>query len=193
MEGWVLAAVANMVIMVVYIAISVKILSPLIRNREWTTNPLATATGLIFFTCAVHHGSHPIHMMLPVVGLEEDIGLSMRDAFDAWEIGLWDVITAGVGIWYWTLRGRFPALVRGSALFEDIKARQKDALNIHDNIVQGLATAKLSLETGHHEEGLRSIEKTLDASRKIITELLGEKGSEVAFGKGDFRRARPVD
>jgi two-component system cell cycle sensor histidine kinase/response regulator CckA len=37
---------------------------------------------------------------------------------------VWDALTAGVGVWYWSLRGRFPALVRGAALFEDLELRK---------------------------------------------------------------------
>ena len=62
-------------------------------------------------------------------------------------MSLW-IMTAGIAVWYWTLRGRFPALVRGAAL----------------------------------------VEETLAASRKIISDLLGEPGSEVELGPGDLRR-----
>lgn len=56
--------------------------------------------------------------------------------------------------------------------------------------MQGLATAKLRFETGHYEDGLRTVEETLAAFRRIITDLLGDEGSETALQPGDFRRAK---
>ena len=192
MNWWVVALVANLVIVVAYLAISFSIAGGLTRTRQWRHNPLAVATAAIFFTCAIHHGSHPFHMLLPVLGLEQGTGTAMREAFDSWHSASWDILTAGVGVWYWTLRSRFPALVRGAALFEDIKQRQRQALDIHDNVVQGLATAKLSFELNRPEDGIAAVENTLVASRKIITDLLGEEGSEIALEPGDFRRAEPA-
>jgi signal transduction histidine kinase len=151
-------------------------------------NPLAAATAAIFLTCAVHHGGHPLHQLLPAVGADVEIGEAMRVAFNEAHVSLWDVLTAAVGVWYWTLRGRFPALVRGAALFEDLRERQRQALEIHDNIVQGLATAKLSFELDDREGGMTAVEDTLAASRKIISDLLGEAGSAMGLEAGVLRR-----
>lgn len=189
MSWWHVAAVANAVILVAYLAIAFSIAGGLRRTGQWQTNPLGVATAAIFFTCAIHHGSHPLHMLLPAVGLEDKTGDAMRTAFDSWHSASWDLVTAAVGVWYWSLRSRFPALVRGAALFEDVKERQRQALDIHDSVVHGLATAKLSFELDRHEDGMRAVENTLAASRKIITDLLGEEGSEIALQPGDFRRA----
>jgi signal transduction histidine kinase len=156
-------------------------------EQRWKGNPLAVATALIFFTCAVHHGSHPVHQLLPAIGLEEHLGLAMREAFDDWHVSSWDVVTAAVGVWYWTLRGRFPALVRSSALFDDVIARERQALEIHDNVVQGLATAKLAFEMDDPQRGMSALDESLVASRKMITDLLGEnrEGRPLA---GNLRR-----
>lgn len=188
MDWWVVGATMNAVILAAYLAISLTIARGLLRSGQWRSNPLAVATAAIFFTCAVHHGSHTVHMVLPGFGVEEDHGKAMREAFNEWHASGWDVITAAVGVWYWTLRGRFPALVRGSAIFEDFRERRRQALDIHDNIVQGLATAKLSLELGRHEDALAAVEHTLGAARTIITDLLGEEGSGIELGPGDLRR-----
>ena len=188
---WVVGAMANTVILGAYLWISSSIATGLVRSRQSVRdNPLAWATATIFFTCAVHHGSHPVHQLLPYLGIEEHTGVPMRAAFDDWHVSAWDVFTAAVAIWYWTLRNRYPALVRGAALFEDIKVRQRQALEIHDNVVQGLATAKLAFETNDRGEGMRALETTLSASKKIITDLLGEEGTEAALTPGEMRRRR---
>ena len=192
MDWWVVAAVANMVILVAYLMISLKTAGALIKTRQSVRdNPLAWATAAIFFTCAVHHGGHPAHQLLPALGADVHIGEAMRAAFNEWHVAFWDIITAAVGIWYWRLRGRLPALVRGAALFEDVRERQQQALEIHDNVVQGLTTAKLAFETGHEDQGMRSVERTLHASRKIITDLLGDS-ADGTLQPGELRRSRPA-
>lgn len=189
MEAWHVNAAVNLLILAAYIVISFSIARPLLKSRQSPReNPLAWATSAIFFTCAIHHGGHPAHQLLPYIGLEEHVGLHMREALNEWHLTVWDVVGAGVALWYLSLRARFPALVRGAAMFEDMKVRQRQALEIHDNVVQGLASAKISLELGREAEGLAAVEATLEASRKIITDLLGEEGSEIEFQPGDFRR-----
>jgi len=191
MEWWHVGAAANVVILVTYLGISLSITRRLMRDGgRLRDNPLAVATAAIFFTCAVHHGGHPAHQLLPAIGSNAEIGPAMRTAFNEFHVSLWDVVTAGVGIWYWTLRGRFPALVRGAALFEDIRERQRQALEIHDNIVQGLATAKMSFEVDDRERGMAAVEQTLAASRKIISDMLGSAEAGTNLGAGDLRRRR---
>lgn len=187
MTWWHVGAAANLVILAAYLGIAYSIIRHLLPEQRWRSNPLAVATAAIFFTCAVHHGSHPVHQLLPYIGLEEHVGLAMRDAFDDWHVSAWDVITAAVGVWYWTLRGRFPALVSSSALFEDVIARERQALDLHDNVVQGLAVAKLALEMNDQERGMAALEQSLIASRKIISDLLGEGRDRLP---GDLRRGK---
>jgi signal transduction histidine kinase len=190
MDLWMLAAAANVVLLVTYLIISTTVARGLRRSGQGLRdNPLGWATAAIFLTCALHHGAHPVHMLLPVVDADAHIGHAMRDALSSWPLAIWDVIGAGVGVWYLTLRNRFPALVRGAAIFEDMRERQRQALEIHDNVVQGLTAAKLSFEVGQHERALETVEQTLAASRRIITELLGDQGTETALEPGDFRRA----
>ena len=122
---WQLTALANAVILAAYMAISFAIARGLWQSRQWRNNPLGLATASIFFSCAVHHGSHTAHLLAPYLGMDAHIGLAMRHAFgQSLHIAGWDVITAALAVWYWTLRGRFPALVRGAAVFEDLRLRQ---------------------------------------------------------------------
>ena len=122
---WQLTALANAVILAAYLAISFAIGRGLWRSRQWRNNPLGLATAAIFFSCAVHHGSHTVHLLLPYFGRDVHGGLAMRMAFGMdFQAATWDLLTAVLAVWYWTLRGRFPALVRGAALFEDLRLRQ---------------------------------------------------------------------
>ena len=51
-----------------------------------------------------------------------DIGYALRQAFD-WPTVTWDLITAAVAVYYWTLRSTYGPLMRGAALFEDLKEK----------------------------------------------------------------------
>ncbi|MDX1612467.1 MAG: hypothetical protein R3185_08855, partial [Candidatus Thermoplasmatota archaeon] len=101
-------------------------------------------------------------------------------------------VTAAAALTYWSLRSRFPALVRGTAMFEDLRERERRALEIHDNVVQGVAAAKLSIEVGNDEEARAELERTLAASKRIITDILGEEDAPYSFGPGDLRRHQPA-
>src|SRR5687768_2321499 len=107
---WILGSAANLVIAVAYLAISWAILGPLLRTGQVRANRLGTATAAIFFTCAVHHGMHTFHMVLPIFGADVGGGHALREAFD-WHMVAWDFLGAGVAIYYWSLRRIYGALM----------------------------------------------------------------------------------
>ena len=121
------AAFANTVIFLTYFAISLTIARGLWKSRQWRNNKLGTATSAIFLTCAVGHGLHAVLYISSVDGHATTQAFHTHDG-ELGGLGLasasWDVGTALVGIWYWSLRSRFPALVRGAAVFEDLRLRQ---------------------------------------------------------------------
>ncbi len=186
---WKIGTAANLVVMVMYFAIVAAILVPLIKEQQLRANRLGAATAAIFFTCAVHHGSHSVHMLLPTFGIDAASGYAMRDAFDLTQV-IWDLVTAAMGIYYWTLRRTYGSLMSGAKLFEDMRERQKQALEINDNIVQGLATAKLALELDQHAVTREALESTLASARGLITELLGDVAEKQTFEAGDMRRSK---
>ncbi len=190
--GWYVGLAANAIIAIAYLAIAAHIFGGLWRTGQWSKNPLARATGAIFFTCSVGHGILALHLALPWVGIEVASGTALRAAFGEWHMWLWPPVTSAAALTYWSMRSRFPALVRGSAIFEDLRERQRQALEIHDNVVQGIAQAKLCLETDRPEEAQAALDDTLGSAKAIITDLLGEEGTEIALGAGDLRRQEPA-
>jgi PAS domain S-box-containing protein len=68
---------------------------------------------------------------------------------------------------------------------------QRQAIEINDNILQGLVLAKYALERGDHEAHERALENTLTEARRIIDDLLSEAGVR----SGELRRdtATPLD
>ena len=131
---------------------------------------------------------HAALLLDPTLGLDTPAGAAARVEYQEWHIWLWDWITAGAAILYWSMWRKFPGLVSGAALYEDLRERQRRALEIHDHIVQGLVQAKLSLDLDAQAEGEQAIVESLQASKKIITELLGDQ----SLLAGSLRRAKPA-
>lgn len=73
---------------------------------------------------------------------------------------------------------------------EKATVRRQQALEINDNIVQGLAVAKYSFDLGEEAKAREAIEGTLVAARSIISELLDDIGGSVDLGPGTLTRDR---
>ena len=58
----------------------------------------------------------------------------------------------------------------------DAQARQQQALELNDTIVQGLAVAKMALESGHTEKGLEAVTETLKRVKSLVAGLLSDLG-----------------
>lgn len=189
--SWQLAALANGIISLAYFLIALALFRALVRSGQLGRNRLALATTLIFASCSAGHGYHVVHLMLPTLGVGVHVGESMRQAYD-WHLVAVDATTAFVGVWYWSLRRHYGRLFQGAALFRDMKERQLQALEINDNVVQGLAVAKYALDAGDDARARETLDATLAKARTLVGELLGEQGSDTRLGAGDLRRARPA-
>ncbi|MGN6162034.1 MAG: putative bifunctional diguanylate cyclase/phosphodiesterase [Marmoricola sp.] len=129
MAWWELSALFNGVIALCYLGISWTILKGLRDTRQMRSNHLALATAGIFFTCAVHHGSHTVHMLLPLVGWGVAEGEDMRRAFDS-NMVVWDLVGAAVAAYYLTLRRSYGRLLTSPQMFED-RVREEAAERLH--------------------------------------------------------------
>lgn len=158
-----IGAIANGVIAAAYFAIAGLLMVNLQRTRQWLSNPLAAATAFVFFTCAGGHAIYAIQVAEGAAGAR-----AMYGNVHMWG---WDVITAIVGVLYLTLRRGFPDLVRGAALFEDLRDRQRRAMEINDTVVQGIVAARLSFDLSRDVEGQRALRETLQASARIADEI----------------------
>ena len=153
----------------------------------WAPPPRA-----IFFTCAVGHAAHAIHLIGPSLGLEEAAGIPMR-ASATWPHVFWEVFTAGdrrlllvAAAHLWpvdegrqALRGHPGAPAPGP---RDQRQHRAGPLRGPDG--PGLNEREIS------EEALRS---TLESAREIISDLLGEANSEVALGPGELIRKQAAE
>jgi hypothetical protein len=178
---WTIGLVSNAIVAVAYLLIAAAITVPLVRSGQLRTNPLGAATAAIFFTCAVHHGGHSVHMLLPYAGVESARGLAMRSSFD-WEMATWDVITATIGVYYWTLRRTYAPLMRGAKLFEDMRQREQQALELNDNVLQGLVVTRMALELDQPAKAREALESAIGAASHMITDLLEPEHRSIHAG-----------
>jgi hypothetical protein len=72
--------------------------------------------------------------------------------------------------------------------------RQRRAIDINDNIVQGLSVAKYAIGQGHVDEGVRAIDDTLRRARQLITDQLTEATADQGGPRpGDLVRETRVE
>ena len=170
--SWQIGMGANFVIGVAYLLIALAIVVPLARSSQLRTNPLGAATAAIFFTCAVHHGSHAVHMLIPSFFEGDSQGLAMRSAW-GWPLAVWDVVGALVAVYYWTLRRNYSSLMEGAQLFEDLRKREQQALELNDSVLQGLVVSKMALDLDDIDKAQAALGASIEAASRIITNLLG--------------------
>lgn len=185
MDIWHLGLLASLVITVAFGAIGVKLAADLTRTGQWSENPLAVATVFLYVTCASSHGIRLVQLTEGLLGSQTLPALAATLEYGYVHMVGLDIVVAFAGVWYWTLRNRYPSLVRGAGIFEDLRSRERQALAVHDNVVQGLSEAKLALETGQEEAGEEALDETLDQAKELITDLLEE---ESGIEGGELRR-----
>ncbi|MGK5682591.1 hybrid sensor histidine kinase/response regulator [Actinoplanes sp. URMC 104] len=129
-----LSILGNLVIMAAYAAIMVAILVPVARARQLGSNKLAVATSMIFFSCSVGHG---LHAFMAIRGAGDGGHGQLGPGWE-WPSAAWDVLTALIGVYYWTLRRSYKVLLTEGSVFSspgeqsrlaDADARELAALN----------------------------------------------------------------
>jgi len=185
---WQVVTAANVAIMIAYFGISGLIFQGLVKTGQLRTNPLAVATSFIFMTCAVHHGSHAVHMLAPSFGVVDPAALALRNAWH-WPTAGWDIFSAIVAIYYLSLRKTYGALLgQGPGMFADFRDRESQALEIHDNIVQGLTAVRWSLDANRTDQARAAAERTLEHAQSMMAKLLDDHPDGGQFGPGSLRR-----
>lgn len=74
----------------------------------------------------------------------------------------------------------------------EAERRQREALALNDEVVQGLAVAGYALGAGDTGTARRAVAATLDSARSIVSNLLGDGRSETSIGPGDLVRRTPA-
>jgi hypothetical protein len=76
-------------------------------------------------------------------------------------VAVWALLTAAAGIYYLVLRRSRGTSPSGAQLFEDLTARECQALEINDTIVRELTVAKYAMSIGAEDHSHRAIDDTL--------------------------------
>lgn len=76
---------------------------------------------------------------------------------------------------------------------ELMQLRRRQALELNDEIVQGLTVAKMAHNLGRSPETEEAITKTLKAAQAIISQMLKEEKDERPLTGGDLVRERPAE
>jgi hypothetical protein len=82
---------------------------------------------------------------------------------------------------------RLAAAEEQRRVLEAAAQRHRDAAEVNDTLVQGMAAARWAFEGGRHEAGLRTLEETLAQGHELVSKLLRDADMGV-----DGRRGTPV-
>jgi hypothetical protein len=188
MDYWWIGLVTNAITAVAFLAVAVVLLVNAVKTKHVKNNPLGVATVILYLTCGGGHVVHTLQLLDVPLGIASAAGIAIQQEYDTnWHMWIIDILTAAAGVSYWMMRRRFPALVSGAAVFEDLRTRQRRALAINDTVVQGLVRAKMALDLQHRQEGEAAVADTLASARHIITDLLGQEEVKA----GSLRRRQP--
>jgi hypothetical protein len=106
--------------------------------------------------------------------------------------GLFVLGASAANVYAWRLNEEAASETeRFRARLDEAERRRVSALQINDDIVQGLAVVSLALSLGQDELARQEVDRTLAAARGIITDLLGE--SDGAIQPGSLRRTAPTN
>ncbi|HEX8509538.1 MAG TPA: response regulator [Propionibacteriaceae bacterium] len=109
----------NAVIAIAYMCIAVLIIVPLVRQHQFGSNKLGTATAAIFFSCSVGHGLHTFEPAA-VAGLTPTL-----HSTGTWWLALWQILTAIVAVYYLSLRRFYGRLLTAAPLFDDLGEQER--------------------------------------------------------------------
>ena len=189
--AWLLAFVANVVILVTYCLIGAALVRSLVRTEQARANRLGIAMAGIFIVSGLAHGVVALHLALPGLFTYAP-GIALRNGF-SWDLIVIDAAAASVGIWYWRQRSSYRQALEGPALFADLQARRRQALELNDSVVQGLAAAKYALELGEIGRAEQLLDGSIVAVRDIVQGLLEDGGGDaLVVGPGDLVRSGPA-
>ena len=143
------ALVGNIVIAVAYAAITVAIAVPVVRAGQVRSNRLAGATALIFFSCAVGHALHAAMYWQASSDAAAMRGMHETSGWSLWPTAVWDLLTAAVGVYYWTLRRGYGVLLSGTgALFVDpLEQQRRHEITVREKVAEARAQAVAERDT----------------------------------------------
>jgi PAS domain S-box-containing protein len=124
---------------------------------------------------------------LEVVDVEE-FHIQRFDGSHGWLVGSSAPLVGENG----QLLGAISVFVDVTSLKQAGSDNQRRALEINDDVVQGVTAARLALELDRREEARESLTDALAAARKVVNDLLGDPVEGGALRPGGLRRREPT-
>ncbi len=168
---------------------------PWFRNRPSVTVAVATVLFIAVFVLRISFGGPadainmlyglPVALLALAFGRNAGIGAGLLAVVlvAAWVV-IDDVDLSVVG---WASRV-LPLLLLGGLLgdasdrlatsdarqraMEAAAQRHRDATEVNDTLIQGMAAAKWALEAGRHESGLKTLQETLETGHQLVSKLM---------------------
>jgi len=75
----------------------------------------------------------------------------------------------------------------------ELEERRRRALELNDNVIQGLAVAQLALQLDRGDQALEALDETLRSAQAIVGELLASAGERGSLEPGDLVRGAAAD
>lgn len=171
LDSWPLGLACNALVAVAYLGIVALIVVPLARSRQLGSNTLGVATAAIFLTGALHHGAYAVQLLPPTLGAGDAGGRTLQAAW-GWPLAGLDLAAALAAVCYLGLRRRCGSLLQDAQLFEDLRRREQQALELNDTVLQGLVVARMALDLDQPAKAQQALASAIDSAGTIITELL---------------------
>jgi len=170
---WQLVTFGNLLTALTYAVIAATMGVRLQRTGQLSlrANPLGVAMTLVMATVALRSAWTGVQMLLPLVGVEHRAALALRDAY-TWASVPLPFIAAAAGLLYLALRRRAGDEAGPAALYPDHALQRQRALEINDNIVQGLLAARELDGLGRDDEARVVLDGTLHQAQRMMGELL---------------------
>ena len=188
---WPLVTVGNLLTALTYTAIAGAMGLSLYRTDQfsWAKNPLGVALTVVLAIVAFRAAWTGVQMLLPLVGVEHPAALARRESYTPWSVPL-PFIAAAAGALYLWLRGRAGDEPGPASPYPDQALRRRRALEINDNIVQGLIGVRELQVLGYDDDAQVILQSTLEQAQRMMGELL-EDGGRGEIRPGDLRRTLP--
>lgn len=165
--AWQFGIAVNATIAVAYAAIAWSVFRGLVASNQLRGNHLGAATGLIFTSCSIGHLGHMLHLV-GSPGLATAVETSAaRLAYDEHLVVI-DLVTAAAAITFFTVKARQDSSER-AGLYDDPATARRQALIVHEEVVQGLVLAGYQLDGDDVAGASATLSATLEQARSIAS------------------------
>lgn len=130
---------------------------------------------VVFFAAAGFAVGH--HVVFSLSGdllFEQPYQIERPLFWAAVHIGFVALVTAVQAVGMHDVARSVAAKARLETAVARAEERRLTALNLHDNVVQALATARYARSLGEEQVGIEALEQALTSSRALVTELLAD-------------------